>query len=842
MSKSIQELESSIKQIEDEQQQILGSRKLSELIDRKQIIYYQKNRDLAALYYQAYQLLSNDEMYFHKAVSYLTRCSHIHLQQAENDLRTMREAEGIQNIDIEAYRHLTADELYANAMYFLLGLGQQNTGNAFALAVLAAEKGSSLAQNFLGLLYKDGVHVAKDAKEAHRWFQMAAAQGNLQACSNLGALYFNGEGVEQDSREAYRWFHFAAVQGFAIAQFNLGTLYSKGAGVETHPAEACKWFRFAAEQGLPIAQSFLALRYLYGNGVTQDNQQAFIWFTRAAEQGDASAQNNLGVMYKEGNFVIQSRSKAYEWFLKAVEKGDVSAQYNLGMMYYEDALYEEAYRWISLAAQQKLPSAQHSLGCLYSHGEGVERNVSVACKWFRRAAEQKVQESIEALRGLKTEYSIAAYHVAMLERNYKEVKQLLLKTPLLFEEFQMDVNDCNNLDTLLKIFEETGSVSAPLLIKRVKLLTESEVINLQTAELFLKALDVSSLSKEDCQVMLTTLVDIWYNSKENYTEGEQLNFTRSAARILELSFYRLASMSAPITDTHYLRQCALILIRTIYGAQYEVSMTCCPDFNQMLSFLSIHKLPGMTYQKLNQVLGIDMIKFRSRATEILDQLMNYLNIEVPAEQPEALQRLKQDLIEQWQSLVQPTEQKAREVLNNLGESLKEKLKDNANACKIDRRSRVIFTWIAEKKEEKLINALHSVMPGTFSTAMELLNQLMAYLDNKDLTKGSLILNQLQQKIAVYWKTVSEPSQEIAKLVLDNLSEDSKKALAQNKRVANKLFTHPDKQTHKLLSLLANEQYKELQHELSELGCLNIDTINEYEEDRIGFHPVDYIIP
>ena len=52
----------------------------------------------------------------------------------------------------------------------------------------AAEQGNGIAQYNLGLMYKDGIGVAKDAKEAVRFFQLAANQGHAHDLDLLRRL------------------------------------------------------------------------------------------------------------------------------------------------------------------------------------------------------------------------------------------------------------------------------------------------------------------------------------------------------------------------------------------------------------------------------------------------------------------------------------------------------------------------------------------------------------------------------------------------------------------------------------------------------------------------------
>jgi hypothetical protein len=54
---------------------------------------------------------------------------------------------------------------------------------------LAAEAGDKVAQNNLGVLYRDGLGVEKNPSDALSWFQKSAEQGYAKAQLNLGQLY-----------------------------------------------------------------------------------------------------------------------------------------------------------------------------------------------------------------------------------------------------------------------------------------------------------------------------------------------------------------------------------------------------------------------------------------------------------------------------------------------------------------------------------------------------------------------------------------------------------------------------------------------------------------------------
>jgi len=85
----------------------------------------------------------------------------------------------------------------------------------------AAEKGSPLGQFLLGLMYKEGgssgsENIPENEAEADKWFRKAfdgirskAEQGIPEAQRVLGMMYAGGLGLARDGKEADRWFQKA---------------------------------------------------------------------------------------------------------------------------------------------------------------------------------------------------------------------------------------------------------------------------------------------------------------------------------------------------------------------------------------------------------------------------------------------------------------------------------------------------------------------------------------------------------------------------------------------------------------------------------------------------------
>ena len=169
----------------------------------------------------------------------------------------------------------------------------QFSDDLFNLIFPLADKGRASAQFFLGYMYRSGLGVEQNYKEAVKWYQKSADQGNATAQNNLGFMYQYGYGVTQDYKEALKWYLKSANQEYAIAQNNLGDLYYNGYGVTKDYKEAIKWFQKSAEQGNASAQNNMGNMYENGYGVTADRQKAIEWYEKSAAQGNQTAKNNI---------------------------------------------------------------------------------------------------------------------------------------------------------------------------------------------------------------------------------------------------------------------------------------------------------------------------------------------------------------------------------------------------------------------------------------------------------------------------------------------------------------------------------------------------------------------
>jgi hypothetical protein len=213
---------------------------------------------------------------------------------------------------------------------------------------------------------KKGDKTAIDALEA----LAIGPPSNTDALTTLGTCYYSGYGVAQDYKKAHEIYDKAAKAGCDMAKYSLGHLFQYGLGVTTVAQTAAYWYYEAAR------------------GITSKTASTNKAFQQLEVLANASPPNpavltTLGSCYYNGYGVTQNDAKAIEFYSKA-------AQYN-----YDLAMY--------------------NLGVAFEVGRGVEKNLSVATYWYRRAKNKITTET--------KDINLAASRLALLaSAESKEIK------------------------------------------------------------------------------------------------------------------------------------------------------------------------------------------------------------------------------------------------------------------------------------------------------------------------------------------------------------------------------------------------------------------------------------
>ena len=142
----------------------------------------------------------------------------------------------------------------------------QQRNAALRLFEQAARGGDVEAAFELGEMLRVGVvYIAPQPLAAAPWYTQAAQQGHARAALALGLLYKNGLGVARNDLQAAHWLQTASDGGNPHAMFLLSYFYRDGQGVKPDPAKARALLEQSAEHEYPPALQELAMTVEVGD-------------------------------------------------------------------------------------------------------------------------------------------------------------------------------------------------------------------------------------------------------------------------------------------------------------------------------------------------------------------------------------------------------------------------------------------------------------------------------------------------------------------------------------------------------------------------------------------------
>ncbi|GAB6976556.1 hypothetical protein JCM15124A_14630 [Prevotella falsenii] len=137
----------------------------------------------------------------------------------------------------------------------------------------------------------------------------------------------------------------------------------------------------------------------------EDYETAFRFYQKAAEAGSIDAYISLGKCYENSWGVAFNAQKTMDWYRKAAYAGSALGQYHLGILYFEGWNGEKpdkkkGLEWLFKAANGCEPWAMFYIGNCYKRGDGVEKNIDEAIRWYKKAAEYGDEDAPQVLKEL----------------------------------------------------------------------------------------------------------------------------------------------------------------------------------------------------------------------------------------------------------------------------------------------------------------------------------------------------------------------------------------------------------------------------------------------------------
>jgi TPR repeat protein len=278
----------------------------------------------------------------------------------------------------------------------LLKMAESDEGKAAAFSVIedAANRNESAASLFLGVQYRSGKNVRKDAGVSMRWLKKSASLGNPTACAMLGNKLLPSKKTEQ---KAMMYLRHAAMLDEAYGQFMLGMhLFWSGKKLSDQ-TKGLNWLRQAATNGYRPAIIELVQALTTGRKTRSNTEEAIDWLHKGVAHGIADCQVHLGCLYMIGRDIEVNKTKAHNLYHLASLQGNDDGTYFLGLSYLDgDGCpidHEKAYSNLKEAAENGHPKAQYKLGCLALFGEGDKEDIPAAAKWLKLAAESNLADA-----------------------------------------------------------------------------------------------------------------------------------------------------------------------------------------------------------------------------------------------------------------------------------------------------------------------------------------------------------------------------------------------------------------------------------------------------------------
>ena len=299
-------------------------------------------------------------------------------------------------------------------------LGKPEPAKALEYFENAIEKGSFVAKYELALCYEEGVGVDADKNKAFELLESAAENAVPAAALRLGYYFLNGIAVPVDMDKAFECFSKAADAGNADALYNMGRMYKYSVGRPENPELALQYFRRASEMGDVDAYIEMGLSYEYEyGGMEHDMDKAADYMRRAADYNHPFAQYKLGCYHYYYDMTDGNRDTGLKYLKMAYANGSAQAAIVLGdfCLYEGGEDHETAFHYYKKAEEKDFIS--EGIGLCYFFGFGVEKNETEAFRYFSIAADRNYAAA-------KYRLSLCYKHGKGVNRNPVEAYKIML--------------------------------------------------------------------------------------------------------------------------------------------------------------------------------------------------------------------------------------------------------------------------------------------------------------------------------------------------------------------------------------------------------------------------------
>jgi TPR repeat protein len=244
-----------------------------------------------------------------------------------------------------------AEAAFRLGRFYHLESAEPNYALALQYYQTAVAENHAWAMNNLGLLYRSGLGVNRDASQAYVHFEQAYRHKNPWAYNNLSQM-----------TGSIKWLAEGAANDCTLCLIQEAAAYHSGVyGVRRDTDKTVELLRKASALGDSQATLIMAELYLVGDGLPQSSLKAFDTLKRLSEQGDADATNRLGELVADNQILHYT----FDHFLGGARQipDDFSKAFPQNPA--------EAIHYWELANQQGSCQSFVNLSSVYDRGVGV---------------------------------------------------------------------------------------------------------------------------------------------------------------------------------------------------------------------------------------------------------------------------------------------------------------------------------------------------------------------------------------------------------------------------------------------------------------------------------------
>lgn len=254
--------------------------------------------------------------------------------------------------------------------------------------------------------------ISIDKGKAYKLLKPLADQSNPYAQALLADFYFKGEVVEHNESIGMELLKNSSDQDHVYAMALLAEKISINNKYIT--IEAFELYQRAAEKGhgyccYVVGEAFLNGIYINYNYekldyCSKNDEKAFYYLNKGADLQNGECQFLLGMIYFLGNHndIAADYQKSLQFFKDSAANGSTSSfkylgiQYDVGLGISKNS--ERAmYYYFKFLEEFNDEVVHHNIACGYLTGDGVEKNINEAIKYFELAAKQGLKNSILSL-------------------------------------------------------------------------------------------------------------------------------------------------------------------------------------------------------------------------------------------------------------------------------------------------------------------------------------------------------------------------------------------------------------------------------------------------------------